>query len=507
MKTFKKLLCILVVFMFAILFVGCTNNEKNEGLIKSGKIYVGVSTDYAPFEFVDLTKKGSERYVGSDIDLAKEIAKENGLELVIKTMTFETLLAAIDSNKIDMAISGITYDDKRAENYLFSHTYFSEGDGNQILVFNKNRKDEFPTLESFNKKDIKVAAQNGSLQQSLVEEQLPDCKLIKFEDINNAFDALKNGKYDAIALASSVADSLLTASVNSNLMASTFSFEVKDSAYYVLMRKGNVTLAEKVNPVCDKAAAGLYKKWVEDAKKLYEDLGENAGELVPDNKRATIFSVFIDYAPDFFRGLGVTLAFSVISVFLALFLGAVLCLGRMSTIKPISFVCTSYVEIIRGVPLLLQLLLIYALMPRIDYSKFINSEVIAVILALFLNSGAYVAEIFRSGIQAVDKGQMEAGRALGLSKWTTMRKVIFPQAVRNVLPSIGNELIDMIKETSLASTVDAGIGELMSIKKQITAASFINIPPFIIIGAMYFIVTFSLSKVVRYIERRLDARD
>ena len=223
--------------------------------------------------------------------------------------------------------------------------------------------------------------------------------------------------------------------------------------------------------------------------------------------KATVWSVFRDYSPDFFKGLGLTLIFSVISVFLALFLGAVLCLAKVSNLKPLEFVATAYIEIIRGVPLLLQLLLIYALMPRIDYGKYLNSEIIAAILALFLNSGAYVAEIFRSGIQAVDKGQMEAGRALGLSKWQTMKKIIIPQAIKNVLPSIGNELIMVIKETSLASTVDAGIGELMSVKKQITSATFINIPPFIVIAAMYFVVTFSLSKVVRYIERRLEARD
>lgn len=222
---------------------------------------------------------------------------------------------------------------------------------------------------------------------------------------------------------------------------------------------------------------------------------------------ATAWSVFRDYAGDFFRGLGLTLAFSVVSVFCALFLGAVLCLAKISNVKALKFISTAYIEIIRGVPLLLQLLLIYALMPRVDYGKYINSEVLAAILALFLNSGAYVAEIFRSGIQAVDKGQMEAGRALGLSKWQTMKTIIIPQAIKNVLPSIGNELIMVIKETSLASTVDAGIGELMSIKKQITSATFINIPPFIVIAVMYFVVTFSLSKAVRYIERRLEARD
>lgn len=244
-----------------------------------------------------------------------------------------------------------------------------------------------------------------------------------------------------------------------------------------------------------------HKGWDKDLKNITSDI-----DVLPEYN-ASVWSVFRDYAPDFFKGLGLTLVFSVISVFLALFLGAVLCLARISEFKPIKFIAVGYIEIIRGVPLLLQLLLIYALMPRIDYGKFLNSEILAAILALFLNSGAYVAEIFRSGIQAVDKGQMEAGRALGLGKWQTMRKIIIPQAIKNVLPSIGNELIMVIKETSLASTVDAGIGELMSVKKQITSATFINIPPFIVIAAMYFVVTFSLSKLVRYIERRLESRD
>ncbi len=241
--------------------------------------------------------------------------------------------------------------------------------------------------------------------------------------------------------------------------------------------------------------------WESELKDIVTDL-----EVTPTYK-ATVWSVFRDYAGDFFKGLGLTLAFSVISVFCALFLGAVICLAKISNIKVLRLISTTYIEIIRGVPLLLQLLLIYALMPRIDYGTYINSEILAAILALFLNSGAYVAEIFRSGIQAVDKGQMEAGRALGLSKWQTMKSIIIPQAIKNVLPSIGNELIMVIKETSLASTVDAGIGELMSVKKQITSATFINIQPFIVIAIMYFVVTFSLSKVVRYIERRLEARD
>ena len=179
---------------------------------------------------------------------------------------------------------------------------------------------------------------------------------------------------------------------------------------------------------------------------------------------------------------------------------------RISKLKVVSFIASAYVEVIRGIPSLLLLLIVYALVPRITIG-FLNTEIIACILALFINSSAYMAEIYRSGIQAVDKGQMEAARALGLSYWQAMFKVVIPQAIRNVLPSIGNELIMVIKETSLASQIDAGIGELMSAKRQITASTYINLEPYFIIAFIYFIVTFSLSKVVRQVEKRLESHE
>lgn len=246
-----------------------------------------------------------------------------------------------------------------------------------------------------------------------------------------------------------------------------------------------------------------FDKWSEELTNITENIS------VYVLYGSSIISVFVDFWPFFLKGLGVTLLLSIISVFLALFSGCGICLLRMSKPKALKILATSYVEIIRGVPLLLQLLLIYCILgpTRISFGSFFTTEVLACILTLFINSSAYVSEIFRAGIQAVDKGQMEAGRALGLSKWQVMRKIILPQGIKNSLPSIGNELIMIIKETSLAVSVDVSIGELMCVRKSITGATFINLPPYIIVAIIYFIVTFSLSKVVGYIEKRLDARD
>lgn len=249
-----------------------------------------------------------------------------------------------------------------------------------------------------------------------------------------------------------------------------------------------------------KVKGSNFSGWSDEINNIVYDL------VVNPNYESSVFRTFIDFFPMFASGLGKTLLFSIISVFLALFLGLIVCLLRISKFKPISFIAAAYIEIIRGVPLLLQLLLIYTIMPNFKIG-FISVEIFSCVLAMFINSSAYVAEIFRSGIQAVDAGQMEAARSLGMSKTQTMIKVILPQAIRNILPSIGNELIMVIKETSLASSVDMSIGELMSVKNQITAASYINIEAFIVVAIIYFCVTFALSKAVRYVERRLADRE
>ena len=265
-------------------------------------------------------------------------------------------------------------------------------------------------------------------------------------------------------------------------------------------------------PSTNGKGSGLYKTYVkiDDEYVEYENDGVYEDVVVYgeyDKRATTMGTVFKDYYGMFFKGLGKTLLFSVITVFLSLFLGTLVCLLKMSDVKVINFIATGYIEIIRGVPLLLQLLIIYTILPNINYGSFFTTEVIACLLALFINSSAYVAEIFRSGIQAVDKGQTEAARALGLSKWQTLFRVVIPQGIKNCLPSIGNELIMVIKETSLASTVNVAIGELMSVHNQIKADSYIVLESFFIIAIMYFVVTFSLSKVVRLIERKLENHD
>ncbi|MDD2560936.1 MAG: amino acid ABC transporter permease [Eubacteriales bacterium] len=206
----------------------------------------------------------------------------------------------------------------------------------------------------------------------------------------------------------------------------------------------------------------------------------------------------------FLQGAGYTLLLSFITVLFGTILGSLLALMRRSPNKLVSGFATGYVEVIRGTPLLLQLYLFYfmlpELLPMLNLSKFA-----CVSIALVINSSAYVCEVVRAGIQAVDFGQTEAARTLCLGARQTMLRIVMPQAVKNILPALGNEFVTVIKETSLASTFF--VGDLMTQYSTVRGSMYLVIEPLIVVGAIYFILTFTLSKAVNAFERRLKVSD
>lgn len=210
------------------------------------------------------------------------------------------------------------------------------------------------------------------------------------------------------------------------------------------------------------------------------------------------------YSGLFLQGMGYTLLLSLLTVLGGTMIGSFLALMRRSRFKLIRLLATAYIEVVRGTPLLLQLYFYYFLLPgmlpMLELSKFASITV-----ALVFNSAAYVAEIVRAGIQAVDKGQTEAARSLGLSSAQTMRRIVLPQAIRNILPALCNEFVAVIKETSLASTFF--VGDLMTQYNVVRGNLFLVFEPLIVVGVIYFMLTFSLSKAVAGLERRLKTSD
>lgn len=219
---------------------------------------------------------------------------------------------------------------------------------------------------------------------------------------------------------------------------------------------------------------------------------------------ANIQKLLVKYGMNFVNGLGTTLTLALISVAIGCIIGAVVAIMRLSKSKLLGAIATVYTEIVRDTPLLLQLYFFYFLLPdllpALKLSKFT-----CIAVALIFNSGAYMSEVFRSGIQSIDRGQTEAARSLGLSASQTMLRIILPQAFKNVLPAMCNEFVAITKETSLASTFY--VGDLMTQYQTISGKTYMVIEPLIIIGIIYFVVTFTMSKLIAVLERRLKTDD
>lgn len=220
------------------------------------------------------------------------------------------------------------------------------------------------------------------------------------------------------------------------------------------------------------------------------------GELITEMGK-----IFVKYWDTFLlTGVGGTLLLSIITIIFGAILGALLAIGKMSKFKPLGWIVTAIVEVIRGTPLLLQLYVGYFLIPML-FPFWNLSDFATIAMALILNSAAYVSEVIRSGIQAVDHGQTEAARSLGLSSSQTMISVVLPQAIKNILPALGNEFVTIIKETSLASTFF--VGELMTSYLIVKGVTFSSLPTLMIVGIIYFVLTFILSKVIGVFERKM----
>lgn len=207
------------------------------------------------------------------------------------------------------------------------------------------------------------------------------------------------------------------------------------------------------------------------------------------------FSILEKYMPLFFEGIKWTILVSLITVFLGVVFGSLLYVMRKN--KILKIIAVSYVEIIRGTPLFLQILIVY--------NVFNLPAFTACIIALSINSSAYVSEIIRAGIDAVDKGQMEAARSLGMTQFQAMKLIIVPQAVKNILPAIGNEFVAVIKESSMASVI--GVNELMYAAKVVSGATYRTFEAYICVAVFYFVLTFSLGRLMGYLERRMKASD
>lgn len=210
------------------------------------------------------------------------------------------------------------------------------------------------------------------------------------------------------------------------------------------------------------------------------------------------FDIVVNAIPLLIEGAIFTIEITVLSVAIGIVIGLFVGIGRISKIKIIKYLSAIYVDFLRGTPLLVQIFLIYFALPIITGVKM--NPFVAAVAACSINSGAYVAEIFRAGIQSIDDGQMEAGRSLGLSWMQTMRYIIIPQAFKRVIPPLGNEFIALLKDSSLVSVI--GFEELTRRGQLVIARTYASVEIWLCVAIIYLVMTLSISRFVAYLERR-----
>lgn len=213
-----------------------------------------------------------------------------------------------------------------------------------------------------------------------------------------------------------------------------------------------------------------------------------------------MFNFLSEYYKMYIDATITTLEVSFLALLIGVILGIIICIAKIGTIKVFKYIAVVYVEIIRNTPILVQIMIIYFALPEVGISF---SPFVSAVIALALNSAAYVSEILRAGINAIDKGQMEAGRSLGLNYYQTMKLIILPQAFKNSLPALGNEFISLVKESSIVYFV--GVGDIMFAANSIKNATYETFGPYIIAALIYFVITSLLSQAVKKLEKKFES--
>ncbi|CAC6453341.1 ABC transporter substrate-binding protein/permease [Staphylococcus aureus] len=455
-------------------------NQTWEKIKERGELRVGLSADYAPMEF-EHTVNGKTEYAGVDIDLAKKIAKDNNLKLKIVNMSFDSLLGALKTGKIDIIISGMTSTPERKKQVDFSDSYMMT---KNIMLVKKDKVNEYKDIKDFNNK--KVGAQKGTEQEKIAQTEIENASITSLSRLPDVILALKSGKVEGAVVEKPVAEAYLKQNPKLGISNVKFNEEEKDTV--IAVPKDSPKLLSQINKTI---------KEVKD-KGLIDKYMTNAANAMNDD------SGFISkYGSFFLKGIKITILISLIGVALGSILGAFVALMKLSKIKIISWIASIYIEILRGTPMLVQVFIVF-----FGITAALGLDISALVcgtIALVINSSAYIAEIIRAGINAVDKGQMEAARSLGLNYRQTMKSVIMPQAIKNILPALGNEFVTLIKESSIVSTI--GVGEIMFNAQVVQGISFDPFTPLLVAAALYFVLTFVLTRIMNMIEGRLNASD
>lgn len=424
----------------------------------------------------------TKEMIGFDIDILKELSQIAGFEYELKTMNFNGIVPALQTRHVDMAIAGITITEERRKVIDFSVPYYDSG--LRLLVLSDNQSIE--SLEDFDGKT--VATKIGSTSYDYLKEY--------FKDKNTEVIPYPNGPDMYMALLSKNVDAVF--------------YDLPNVAYFAQTRGADKV--KTVGPIYQGQHYGIAlvkdSPWRASIDAALEQMRQDGSYdriyakwfSAPEAKKSSSgldWGSALRSIPYLIKGIPYTLGISFGGLLAGFFIGLAFGLMSLHRLKIIKWPAIAYIEFFRGTPVLVQVLFIFFGLPDLIGRPI--DALTASVAAIALNSGAYISEIVRGGVKSIDKGQTEAGLSLGLSKVQTFRFVVWPQALKRIVPPLGNQAIISLKDTSLFSVI--GVGELVRQGQVYIATTFTALEVYFFVALIYLAITISLSAILRYIER------
>lgn len=472
--------------------IGAFGQNALDQVRKKGELVIATDATYPPFEYLE-----GEKIVGFDVDIGNEIGKELGVKVKFESLDWKGVLPSLESGKADLVMSGVTITDERKQNgYVFSRPYFLSGQ----TIARRKGDTRIQSLEDLKDK-IASVQENTTGETALLRAGVPKDHLRRFNKLQEGLEDTRNKNSDA-----TVADlPALKGILRKGFSELELVGEIPVKEYLgIVAWKTKPELRDAVNAALEKIIADgryadIYKRWLEepaDAAMLAElDRIREAGQTTGPIIKKGLLTILQEALPQLLNGVKLTLFLTFMALLSGIPVGLCIALLRLSHVSPFRALAMVYVEVIRGTPLLIQIFIIYFVLPKFSINL---SPILSGVTALSLNAAAYIAEIFRAGIQSIDVGQMEAARALGMDYGGAMRWVILPQTMRRVLPPLTNEGVALLKDSSLVSVV--GLAELMRVGGDLVVSFAEPTPIYLTVALTYLLMTLPLTFLVRRLE-------
>ncbi len=481
----RRILMVLVAGLFALLsLAACGGGDDATGyekVEKSGVLRVGTEGTYAPFSYHD---SATNELVGYDIDVAKAVADELNLEVEFVETPFDSIFAALEADRFDIVANQVTITDERKAKYDLSQPY-AIGEGVIVTRADDNSITSLADLKG------KTTAQSSTSNWAQVAADA-GANVEAVEGFTQAIKLLNQGRVQA-----TVNDSLsvLAYQATTGDTSIKIAANIGERSEQAFAARKDSGLMDKINGALDVLKAD---GTLERISQQY--LNANAaGTSEPRTAPSTWDLILDNLWPMLKATLTVTLPLTAISFFFGLIIALGVALARMSRNRALSAVARFYISVIRGTPLLVQLFIIFYALPELNI---LINPFPAAAIAFSLNVGGYAAEIIRSAISSVPKGQWEAAETIGMNYATALRRIILPQALRTAVPPLSNTLISLVKDTSLASTIL--VTELLRTAQIAAAPTFEFFALYGTAAVYYWIVCLILSSFQGRLEVRLD---